>query len=79
MMDGSSYSWYERRCIDFLDDNGNVKFYLCQMYKNGKPYGPSFEARTIDEVNAWWRLHLGAYDTIPNHDDDGGQDEGAAA
>lgn len=68
--------YLEYRCIEFNDQYGSFKYFLCQVYKNGEAYGPSFDARTHEEMHAWLRLHTGGYaGSKPSF----GNDEGAAA
>lgn len=60
-MPQSQENYLEYRSIEFYDRYGSFKYFLCQVYKNGKPYGESYDARTHEELHAWLRLHTGGY------------------
>lgn len=59
--DGVTKDYFEYRIIEFKDENGNVKVWLCQVKKNGENHGDVFEAQTHEQVFAWLRLMIGAY------------------
>lgn len=69
-MDGVSKDYYQYRVVEFKDETGDVRSYLCVMERNGEKYGDHFEARTIEQVFAWLRLMIGAYPGTGFNDDE---------
>lgn len=61
-MNTQAKDYYEYKVIEFKDESGEVRTYLCQVLMNGKPYGSHFEAKTIEQVFAWLRLMIGGYE-----------------
>lgn len=75
-MNTAAKDYFEYRIIEYKDEYGETKSYLCAVKKNGELYGNPFEARTLEQVFAWLRLMLGGYPGTGFNDDN---QPGAAA
>lgn len=68
-MNTSARDYYEYRIIEFKDEYGDTKSYLCAVKKNGELHGTPFEARDIESAFAWLRLMMGGYPGTGFNDD----------
>lgn len=61
--------YYKYEIIEFQDQNGFHKSWLCAVKRDGKLVGDIFEASTYEQAFAWLRLMMGAYPGTSFNDD----------
>lgn len=60
-MSGEKCHTYEFKIVEYHDDFGNIKSWLCQVRFGGEPIGVHFEAKTHEQVFAWLQVVMGSY------------------